>query len=811
MKKSLVVLLAICGINAASASNRIPDQDTIPCQFAAQPAGPDHELCAGESVVLGLNHLGLFDTSAYVFAWTPSDGLDNTGKLNPTASPAQSTNYFLTINDTVSGCTFYDTVSVLVKQPATLMFFPPGPHYICAGQQVTLTGGYGFSNYNWSGPQGAIEGRVVQVSGAGMYRLSATDAQGCFVQADTFELIVRTPLPLLTNPSGIKKLCTGQTAQLSAANGFIAYNWHTPTGTVGGRFTTASTPGNYYVTATDANSCLSTSAVVQVQVNNPAEIAPLPLPDSLICPEESITLTAPDGFTNYFWVGPSGTIQGKNITINQPGSYQLKALDDNLCLSVAQAVELVAVNAADLMIDFGDNTFFCSDGNKFLSADSGFTQYQWSSPSGSAYTREITANLPGLYSLTALDHNGCLSSADNLTLHNYPTSIIGLNTGTDTLICRFDTLQLNPEPGFYTYTWESPAGTLIQQNIAVADEGMYRVSAFDSNGCRSFSSFFHLQHIPLNRPTILLNGRDTLCPGDRRILSSAAGFTAQQWITPAGASFSETFETGIGGTYALNAIDSNGCSVSSLPLTLHENLPFKPEIIGNKTSWCTGEFADLSTEQSYSSYQWSNGLNAASIQVTSDCTISLQAINSWGCTGYSDTLEIAFVEKPSASFLYSQPINTPGIQFINQSTNADNWLWDFGDGQTSEEQHPAHIYSSRGVWSVVLIVANQCGADTVFRELKLDTTLSVPNDLQTAQHVSIYPNPGSDYMFIKGLDSQNQTVFIHDLSGRIIYSNTFKFTGTDNFAIPTSELPAGAYFIRLGSAKNGQVLPWLKR
>jgi gliding motility-associated-like protein len=38
-----------------------------------------------------------------------------------------------------------------------------------------------------------------------------------------------------------------------------------------------------------------------------------------------------------------------------------------------------------------------------------------------------------------------------------------------------------------------------------------------------------------------------------------------------------------------------------------------------------------------------------------------------------------------------------------------NWLWDFGDGTTSTLQHPKHVYSSPGLYTVKLIVASESG------------------------------------------------------------------------------------------------------
>ena len=50
------------------------------------------------------------------------------------------------------------------------------------------------------------------------------------------------------------------------------------------------------------------------------------------------------------------------------------------------------------------------------------------------------------------------------------------------------------------------------------------------------------------------------------------------------------------------------------------------------------------------------------------------------------------------------------VQFINESLgNIESLLWDFGDGQTSTEEHPIHTYAEGGDYIVSLTVSNSGG------------------------------------------------------------------------------------------------------
>ncbi|MBK5274726.1 MAG: PKD domain-containing protein, partial [Desulfuromonadales bacterium] len=57
----------------------------------------------------------------------------------------------------------------------------------------------------------------------------------------------------------------------------------------------------------------------------------------------------------------------------------------------------------------------------------------------------------------------------------------------------------------------------------------------------------------------------------------------------------------------------------------------------------------------------------------------------------------------------SSPVN---VTFIDLSQGGISRLWDFGDGTTSTQQNPSHIYKSSGTFTVSLTVTNVSGSNT---------------------------------------------------------------------------------------------------
>jgi gliding motility-associated-like protein len=114
-------------------------------------AGPDRQICLGDSVVLG--ELPQGGGSLYVYEWIPAAGLSNPSAARPKASPAFSTTYKLWVSS--NGCrSLADSVRVTVLPFPTVNV--DNVKETCPGQPVQLTtqtfntgGAVGPFTYRW--------------------------------------------------------------------------------------------------------------------------------------------------------------------------------------------------------------------------------------------------------------------------------------------------------------------------------------------------------------------------------------------------------------------------------------------------------------------------------------------------------------------------------------------------------------------------------------------------------------------------------------------------------------------------------------
>jgi VCBS repeat-containing protein len=82
---------------------------------------------------------------------------------------------------------------------------------------------------------------------------------------------------------------------------------------------------------------------------------------------------------------------------------------------------------------------------------------------------------------------------------------------------------------------------------------------------------------------------------------------------------------------------------------------------------------------------------------------------------------------PTASFTVAPGVKIVGqpVAFTDTSHDFDGpiaaWSWNFGDGQTSDQQHPSHVFAAAGIFKVVLTITDGQGS-TATTEQSVTTT-----------------------------------------------------------------------------------------
>ena len=147
---------------------------------------------------------------------------------------------------------------------------------------------------------------------------------------------------------------------------------------------------------------------------------------------------------------------------------------------------------------------------------------------------------------------------------------------------------------------------------------------------------------------------------------------------------------------------------------------------------------------------------------------------------------ITIFPQPDASFNATPTVLStynPFVSTDNNSTNASNYSWDFGDGFTSNGFNPDHTYPDEaGSYTIVLYATNGICIDSA------KTTIEVKDELTWYVPNSFTPD-GDEYnnvftpVFNDAFDKQSYTMLIFDRWGEILFEThdtSFGWDGTYN-------------------------------
>lgn len=730
---------------------------------------PQPEIIASDTVACDGEVVTLTSSLASSYEWSTTA---NSQDISVTTSGL----YWVEVTD-VNGCVGADSVEITINPTPdpTPVITPDGPTTFCFGDSVTLAVDT-WESYLWN-PNGDTT-QSITVDQSGLYVVTVTNQFGCEADAAGVQVTVnQLPTPVIQT-NGDSAICQGETIELSTGL-FNSYEWNTGDTT---QLITVNSTGAYSVTVTDANGCMATTENYDVVAHPLPEIIVEADGPTTICEGSEVVLGA-IGDGPYLWSTGETTT---TITVSDAGAYFVQATDTVTgCVGLSDDIVIDYFPDFDPEITADGATAFCDGLDVVLTATEGVS-YSWST---SETTQSITVTATGVYTVTVIDTNGCAGTASQ-AITVLPSPVTEVVPDGDFPYCDGDVVTLTALGVPFVDDFEWNTGE-TSQSIEVTQSDVYTVTVTNPLGCSSTASL-PIGFLPTPNAVIEVEGNPSLCSGDEVTLTAVGIPFGNDYVWTNGET-TQSISVASAGTYSVTVTNLAGCSATSQPVTI-EVAP-SPEVtisILPDTVVCVGDTLYLDASGA-DNYLWSTGETTSSIVVvaTVDMTYSVEATND-GCSQIAtDEVDILVQQYPTAAFGYGDTNLGEPVLFTDSSTVPPlfSWEWEFGDGNSSNEQNPSNDYEEPGEYEVVLTVSTSAGCtDTVSQLIDVQEFFIITNVL-TPNNDGV-----NDYVWITSSLAEVIDAKVYNRWGVSVWEGVgtdLRFEGRTSAGV---ELPAGTYY-----------------
>ena len=378
------------------------------------------------------------------------------------------------------------------------------------------------------------------------------------------------------------------------------------------------------------------------------------------------------------------------------------------------------------------------------------TTYEWTFGDGNSSTATNPTHVftaKGTYQVTlkASNINGCFTTKQTTVKVNNVVPVADFDVD-KTLACAGEPITFTDKSeGAEFWCWDFGDGWITDGKVVVhqyATPGTYSVKLTASNGCNGVITRTNL--ITIRNPNVnFLATKTCESPFDVQLENISSNYDELAWDFGDGQTSTDLTITShhyaTEGRYDLKLTGTNfstGCTtIALLPLTIQQ---VSADFTVDNDKTCPGTLISF-TDQSHAAVKWNWTVGpynstqpdfSEALFTPGNYMATLEVKDSDSCRA-EKTIPIQVLNMRSAfSFDASSSCNDFTVAFEDQSTGTPSptsWLWEFGDGQTSTDRHPEHVYTAQGAYDVVLHISNTEGSCVFTKEDAVDFQVPVPD------------------------------------------------------------------------------------
>jgi len=352
------------------------------------------------------------------------------------------------------------------------------------------------------------------------------------------------------------------------------------------------------------------------------------------------------------------------------------------------------------------------------------------------------------------------------------------------------------------YVWMNADTFLL---TTVDTTSMAFVKGYRIEGCWGMSNKVEVNTLQVPFVTITPMGPTTFC-GEGQvdlIASSDMEDVEFSWNDPAHTE-GEFLLTDTARTYTATALAPNGCEGSESVTIEFIELPAASMAVAQNSVCVSGTPVNLLglpdggyfVGEGVVGNTFDPGLAGGGIH-----ELQYVIMDKNGCEGSSASASIEVLFFPTVIFVADDSICTfdPPFELAGEPAGGSF----SGDGVLGNIFYPA-LPGTGGQNVSYTYVDNQGCINVATQVIFVDPCLST-QELEEATRFSVYPNPAENYLVIQSPDNNQFSASIVSASGQLIEN----FNGFNQIRIPTEQLAAGCYIVKINAMNNSSVVPLL--
>ena len=497
----------------------------------------------------------------------------------------------------------------------------------------------------------------------------------------------------------------------------------------------------------------------------------------------------------------------------KPGTYIVTVADRYNC-DVSMSFQInskeAGMQVAESVVDAscaGKN-----DGAINLNVSGGQAPYTYSWSNG-AKTKDLSNISAGIYEVLIQDQGGCTMQAsykvEEPKSMEVEAEVINPSCSSDSNGTIDLTIIGGTAP--YTITWNNGANGSELENLPA---GIYTARITDASGCFVDQQVELTAESALSLDLVEITNQSCTGEADGAIQIAHTGGKGQVTVTWADGVSGELNRTGLAaGTYEVSITDESGCTTSgSYSVSQSEAVTARIESaldVNCEQGSVTGHaWVSITGGKEPFTISWSSGeKNTREINYFQAGVVEVTVTDATGCSSNVSAV-LDFPSEVNRSgrldFQYRKlQITTESEVFIDEEILFESqispeiiaWEWSFGDGVSSTEKDPIHVYQDPGTYEVKLTGYDIFGCSTN----EVSSVQVITAEAQVVIPNAFTPNgDGLNDTFIPKIKNINSfTLEIFNTWGeKMFFTNSPESKGWDG-TYKGQLLPAGNYLYRI--------------